>query len=274
MVRFFTLVVGVFCIAGAGFASQSGWIQHGAEVKTRVIIGSEALTTKDGKRLIAWQAILEDGWKTYWRSPGEAGLPVRVMVGQTEIDLLYPMPERFELFGLETFGYGKEVIIPFEIEASSLAAGISLNGDFMVCKEICIPYQGDYVIPAQPENGATLHDDVISHWLEKVPDRTGDGGAGLSIDHVKVTGAVGHERLVLMLNSESPLDAAEVIAENDEKFSYYRPSLKLLGDGSRAMAVVPVMAMEEGLSVRGHRLRITFSDGDGHAIDKWISTSP
>ena len=70
---------------------------------------------------------LKPGWKTYWRSPGDAGFPPRVdWSGSRESrrrdDLRWPAPKRFELFGLETFGYDGEVVLPVDVQAGAARA--------------------------------------------------------------------------------------------------------------------------------------------------------
>ncbi len=59
---------------------------------------------------------MKPGWKTYWRSPGDAGLPPQLSwEGSGNLagtDFRWPAPHRFTLFGIETFGYDGEVVFP------------------------------------------------------------------------------------------------------------------------------------------------------------------
>jgi suppressor for copper-sensitivity B len=59
---------------------------------------------------------MKPGWKTYWRSPGDAGLPLQLTwEGSGNLggmDFRWPAPHRFTLFGIETFGYDGEVVFP------------------------------------------------------------------------------------------------------------------------------------------------------------------
>src|SRR5688572_13017658 len=74
---------------------------------------------------------LQPGWKTYWRSPGDAGYPMQVdSSGSTNVarvDLAWPVPHRFELFGLQTFGYGDEVAFPLQVIPERKGEAISLK---------------------------------------------------------------------------------------------------------------------------------------------------
>ena len=87
------------------------------------------------------------------------------------MDLLYPVPDRFELFGLETYGYSKQVVIPFQVK--NLPSGpITLKADFMVCKDICVPFEASYNIEAGSEGNITS-DIRVQNWLERVPGEDG-----------------------------------------------------------------------------------------------------
>ena len=57
---------------------------------------------------------LDEGWKTYWRSPGDAGIPPHVdwegSANLSEAEFGWPAPVRFNYYDLETFGYEKGVV--------------------------------------------------------------------------------------------------------------------------------------------------------------------
>ena len=96
---------------------------------------------------MALEVLLRPGWKIYWRSPGDAGLPPRLFnaVDETEITLSFPAPTRFSLFGLDTFGYSDKVIFPFDLPASAFDAAGQFYGrlDTLICADICVPVSGE-----------------------------------------------------------------------------------------------------------------------------------
>ncbi len=65
--------------------------------------------------------MLKPGWKPCWRSPGDAGFAPTIDIAGSQnvaaVDLAFPVPHRFELFGLQTFGYGDEVALPAHRDA-------------------------------------------------------------------------------------------------------------------------------------------------------------
>lgn len=276
---FYVLFAGVFAFsAHASAQNETGWQDHQGMISTRIIVASDEVGAafprvlgpgQDGVALLAWEATLTDGWKTYWRSPGEAGLPVRLFQDGQELDLFYPFPERFELFGLETFGYSDQVIIPFQVP---LKEGVTtLSADFMVCKEICVPFETSYEITVGgADRGTIVTDTRVRNWLARVPERTGTAPAGLTIQSVRLTGMPGHQNLIVDASAAQPLTKADMLAELDEMTQFHTPSIRLLKDGRSARFVLPAMSGKKGRDLAGKRVRLTFSDGRGNAIDRFF----
>ncbi len=269
--RSIAIFMSIFLLtAGVSLASETPWQNHQDMLRTRVVVTSSdvSLPGSDG-RVLAWEAELADGWKTYWRSPGEAGLPVTMTDGVEAIDLLFPVPERFDLFGLETYGYSKKVLIPFVVPGSRGPAKV--EGSFMVCKDICVPFNASYSISEEDFVAEfSPHDIRVEAWLGKVPDRSGDGGAGLDVQSARVTGPAGHQRLVVEASANTRLDSADMLAEVNDMFQFGKPKIKLQADGRRAMFVLPVMTGKNPKNLRGERIRLTFIDGKGHAVDTFV----
>ena len=255
------------------------WQDHQGMLSTRIIVASNDVATAfdgvldpmgDRSVLLAWEAKLEDGWKTYWRSPGEAGLPVNIFHGEKKLEILYPVPVRFELFGLETYGYSKQVAIPFQIEAD--AGVVSLSADFMVCKEICVPFKADYQLTLEAgDRGTIVTDTKIKTWLARVPRRFGESPDGLAIRSVYYAGKPGYQNLVVEATSARPLTKADLLAELDETTQFHAPIMRILPDGQSARFVLDIMSTQKGLDLAGKTVRLTMSDGRGNAIDRFFS---
>ncbi len=112
---------------------------------------------------------LAPGWKTYWRSPGDAGYPPMVDWSQSDnlakTTLWWPSPKRYFDHGLQTIGYENEVILPLSIEVKNPAIPLSVQAmvDYLVCEEICIPLQQNISLivppgPSEPTPEARLID--------------------------------------------------------------------------------------------------------------------
>ena len=128
-------------------AAESAWFETDF-AKMRLISASETAGTT-GALSLGLEVVLAEGWKTYWRTPGDAGLAPQifldpfVMSGATAT-LQFPLPKRFTLFGLDTFGYGKRVIFPIELALADLSQAnmIKMTAELLVCSDICVPISG------------------------------------------------------------------------------------------------------------------------------------
>lgn len=103
----------------------------------------------DGRHFAALQITLAQGWKTYWRSPGEAGIPPLLDFTGSDnlgaVRLHWPSPVVFDINGLQTIGYHDRLILPIEITPAREGAPVDLrlNVDMGVCRDICVPARLD-----------------------------------------------------------------------------------------------------------------------------------
>lgn len=169
-----------------------GWAQSGfslADVADIALV--PGWRTKNATHMAAIRITLAPGWKTYWRAPGEAGIPPQFNWQGSEnlgaVKLHWPTPQVFDLNGLRTIGYSGTTLIPVELTPASPGSGpISLSGkmDFGVCEEICVPvsisFQADL-----PASGAP--DPAIRASLANRPvgaDRAGVGKVTCNIEPI------------------------------------------------------------------------------------------
>ncbi len=114
----------------------------GTPVSGEIITGWQQA---DGTRISAVRLTLAPGWKTYWRAPGDAGIPPdftwngsRNLAG---VAISWPAPEVFEQNGMRSIGYSEQVVIPLSIAPTDKDAPVTLNlrMDIGVCRDICVP---------------------------------------------------------------------------------------------------------------------------------------
>ena len=91
---------------------------------------------------------LAPGWKTYWRYPGDSGVPPRFEFEQSEnvksVTVLWPAPLRFNDAEGTTIGYKNNVVFPLRIEAKDASKPVTLRVklDYAVCERLCVPVEG------------------------------------------------------------------------------------------------------------------------------------
>jgi DsbC/DsbD-like thiol-disulfide interchange protein len=129
-----------------------------------------------GGRLLAGISIsLDEGWKTYWRMPGEAGIPPEFdwqgSVNLKEAEVLYPAPVRFTDEGGEAVGYAEPVVFPVWVnpQSTSLPVELRLGMFFAVCKNVCIPAQAESVLIMGKTSQTQLAFAEVNAALARVP---------------------------------------------------------------------------------------------------------
>lgn len=133
-------------------AAQTEWKELGGG-SARVIAVKDPMTSKI-EGVIEIQ--LDRGWKTYWRSPGEAGIPPTFdFSGSRFIDfqpVQFPTPSIIEIPDTYFMGYQGNVKFPFSANSFSSDASLKLNMLAGVCEEICIPATASFEIPSSAFN--------------------------------------------------------------------------------------------------------------------------
>ncbi len=106
-------------------------------------------------------------WHTYWRNPGDSGLPTELQwtlpKGMTAGDIIWPVPKKIPIGSLANFGYEDTVLLVVPIKVStnfkpiepSSSVNIQLQANWLVCKQECIPQEGKFQM-ALPLKGATV----------------------------------------------------------------------------------------------------------------------
>ena len=101
--------------------------------------------TKSGTYRGAMKLTMPEGWKTYWRAPGDAGIPPRFdwdgSRNVASVSITWPTPDVFDQNGFQTIGYKTQLVLPIEITPIRAGKPVQLKGEmeFGMCKEVCIP---------------------------------------------------------------------------------------------------------------------------------------
>ena len=179
---FFALLVMLSVATASTQAQDRDKIVKTPELEMQLI--SAVTATGDRTDLpLGLKVTLTEGWKIYWRSPGDAGLPPELSLADENTNSLYklemdfPIPSRFSLLGLDTYGYGKEVIFPVYLRGHDAGQPLRLTAEAsaLVCADICIPVGGSLSldIPAG-QSRASADAQHIARYAALVPkDQTG-----------------------------------------------------------------------------------------------------
>ena len=242
-----SVATGLFVLLAALLAANipahgaSGPWQRADTVEGRLIAAVEGMgegTGTLGRVPLGLHLKMKPGWKTYWRSPGDAGLPPQLSwEGSGNLagtDFRWPAPHRFTLFGIETFGYDGEVVFPITAKPAQAGQPLDLKAsvDLLVCSEICVPQHLDLTldVPAGPAASSGGDANLIARFASYVP---GDGTAsGLGIESVRTSG----KDLEVVATGREPFVDPDVFVENAAGAVFGAPTVAY-ADGNRRITV-------------------------------------
>ena len=246
---------------------------EGDFAKSRLVASHKSVPVdQDGPLYLGWQVKLEGNWKIYWRTPGSAGLPpVFSWEGSVNVagaEVLFPLPERFEIFELQTYGYHDEVVYPIKITPAIAGAPVTLKVkvSYLVCEDLCVPVVDEFemVIPAaKGEAPLSIHAGLIDRYLRQVPEKVAGMGKTVHLTDVSLTGVPGAQNLILTLKGGALLSGADIIVEDIEGFKFGIPKKRLLEDGNQVEFIVPVRTDRNWSNLSGKTLTLIIADGWG-----------
>jgi thiol:disulfide interchange protein DsbD len=122
----------------------------------------------------------QKGWHTYWRSPGDIGLPTDIQwsvpTGASTTPYVYPVPHRYDVQGIISYGYEDEVLLFTELRLpDDLPPGQHLLGataKWLVCEVMCIPGEATLSLPVEVQPGpavASRHAPRFDQWAAQHP---------------------------------------------------------------------------------------------------------
>jgi DsbC/DsbD-like thiol-disulfide interchange protein len=167
-------------IALSAFANKGAKAANVPKPHAEVRLLPGSLT--EGTAYAGVDVTLEPGVKTYWRMPGDSGLPPIFDWSGSE-NLLkatveWPLPERIADPAGTVFGYHDRVVFPVRIEAKDVSKPVhlSLKLDFAVCAEICVPLsaQTRVTLEAGPVDPSFTKD--IETFRSRIPIASTIGG--------------------------------------------------------------------------------------------------
>ncbi len=133
---------------------------------------------KSGEHIIGLEIDLNDGWKTYYKDPGQFGLAPLIEMTQgaqsVEPQIFWPEPHLFLADDLPSVGYKGKVIVPMIFEAKS-EAPVIISADIGACETICVPAQLEFSLEPNAGysfeqvallNGVDVRDAEICEWSD------------------------------------------------------------------------------------------------------------
>ena len=188
---------------------ESNWVKTDF-AKFRIISGIKDIG-KETKIPLGLEFYLHEGWKIYWRNPGDAGFPPSFIENKSnnlaEIEWRWPVPMRFTLDGMQSFGYANHVVIPLTATIKSNQHPLNLRTTLnaLACREICIPIEGILKLQLPTGTGApSKFSKVLRNFERLIPTASSWPGFALRSSYLK------GKTLTLNINSPTKLSEPDV----------------------------------------------------------------
>ncbi|MBS0560552.1 MAG: thioredoxin family protein [Proteobacteria bacterium] len=158
LTRLLFLLAALACAAAPAGAVESAPVSSPRATATLVTDRDGA--GPHGELRVALRLRIAPGWHTYWRNPGEAGaapeLTLTLPEGARAGEIAWPTPRRVTEGGLTTYAYSDQVLLPVTVTFGKAGgpAEIKARATWLVCKDICVPEEGDFSVALGPGPGA------------------------------------------------------------------------------------------------------------------------
>ncbi len=252
------------------------WVGAAEETKAQAIVSTgesfvsvrllPGVREDDGSRLMGLRLSLKPGWKTYWRLPGRAGIPPQFDWSASQnigsVQVMWPRPEVFESFGLQTIGYSERVVFPVRVTPADPAAPIEigLTADLGVCNELCVLEQvtlSETIESDTPEIGQR----EVRRAYRKVPLSGKD--AGLMEMACRIFPFEDGHRFEASMSFAAPFASPVVIAEGGD--SMWVKTTESRVDGAEVAVEGQIELLEGSTWIDRDALRFTVLDGPNTA---------
>ncbi len=251
------------------------WVK-GHSYQVRLIAGAAAREIGASPHTYAAVEVrMPKGWKTYWRSPGDAGgMPPRFdwtgSSNLTSAEALFPAPERHKDAVGDAIGYSGSVLFPIEVQPEDKAKPVELKlgMEFGVCREICIPAEAALSLTIPP--AAAPVSSEIDRALAVVPRHQADRLASdPKLDEIVLRTDGGKPRLVIEATFPNSGVTGDLFVEAPD--AIYLPVPQKVGQGpDGARFEVDLSEYPEVPNLKGKPLTVTMVSSSGQSEATWV----
>ena len=235
--------VGLF-LSDAAKAAESESFSNPA-VTARLISAEDGIAA--GAASVSLGLALEygEGWKGYWRTPGEVGLAPEIdWTGSTNLksaELLWPAPERFEAFGIENFGYSGQVVLPIRARLEDAGHPLKLRArvSLLTCSTVCVPHDFELSLGLPQGLGIDTNSaGQIATYAERVPAAPENSDIRISVTALDSRDSA----LTVVATSDTPFGEVDVFPEFGPLVTFGKPDIRLDRDKTKLWAEIPINA--------------------------------
>ena len=178
------IACGIAAVSGAT-ACAGGKSPWSEDVRSAVRLVSGANKNGDANLRAGIEIKMQPGWKTYWRYPGDSGVPPHFDFSGSEnlktATVLYPAPHLFTDETGQSLGYKDRIIFPLVIspQQPGKPVRLRLKADYAVCEKLCVPAEGRAELTLTP--GDSSQDSALAAAEARVPKQVTAAQLGLTV---------------------------------------------------------------------------------------------
>lgn len=233
-------------------AASSPWLEtQGGDVRL-VALAPEA----DGTIPAILDIRLKEGWKTYWLDPGQSGIPPQISFspesGVTFSGMRFPAPKRFDDGVVRYTGFDQPVAFPLALNgnaASSLKASVFLG----ICKDICIPVQGELSVDLKAEAAVNLLEKAIVERAEAALPEHAE--ADFSVQSHRIDPESGRVQISLLIPEGTAAEDIDIFLGGPSGASFGKPE-NIVIDGTNLTADLAVAGGNASKKLAGKRFTL------------------
>lgn len=245
------LICLLFLWLPVSWAAESGWLRSPQNDHASVRVRAD--TTAQGETRLLIDVKLEDGWKTYWRSPGEGGIAPSIAWKENSpaVNWFWPTPARFDVAGITTQGYHQRVTFPLRVQGkapATLAGVLTLS----TCSNVCLLTDYPFSVTPSSRDAGFAHD--YAQAMGRIPLAQG------LTDTLQADARPG-ELIVTAQRSAGWTDPA-LFLDSVGEVDFGKPHIRVDGDTMRATVPVHDSWGEGAPDLRGQPLTLVLADNE------------
>jgi DsbC/DsbD-like thiol-disulfide interchange protein len=256
-------------LAGIAQAQDATLWQRDGHSATRLIAGATVRTPRNSFVRAGVEIRLEPGWKTYWRYPGDSGVPPTFSFDGSEnvksVTVQWPAPERLaDGAGGHSIGYAGDVILPLEVTPAKAGQPLLLRVavDYAVCGTLCVPAKAALALTL---TGAGADAAILEKAAQRVPKRVAlgpRGGHALAV--LSVRRGAGGDRKKVAVEIAAPAGApVQLFAEGPSpEWALPLPEPASPDTGATRRFTFDLDGLPPGAHAKGATLTLTAVSGD------------
>jgi DsbC/DsbD-like thiol-disulfide interchange protein len=243
--------------------------QTEAHAEARLIAGALVKTPRESFVRAGIEIRLDPGWKTYWRYPGDTGVPPTIeFAGSNNVKsatVLWPAPERFsDGAGGHSIGYLGELILPLRVAPADLArvSALKVQLKYAICGTLCVPAAAKLDLALSGKGG---DEGILQKAEQRVPKRIALGpnnGNALAVLSVHREPGGAHDRVVVEMAAPAGVQV-DLFAEGPTPdWALPLPELDGPKNGATRRFTFDIDGLPAGVEAKGATLTLTAVSGD------------